>query len=220
MNSQTEENYLKSIYVITVENVSTASTNAIAKSLDTKASSVTDMLKKLGEKDLVNYTKYKGTTLTKKGHKIAANIIRKHRLWEVFLVERLAFGWEEVHEIAEQLEHIKSKELINRIDKLLDFPRFDPHGDPIPDKDGNVMLNKDTVLASELKVGEAGVIVGVNDTSTSFLKYLEGQRLTLGATIKVNTVYEYDNSIAIITNGNQELTISSQVSNNICLKKS
>src|SRR5690606_2378300 len=138
----------------------------------TKASSVTDMLKKLSDKQLVNYVKYQGVTLTKEGKKTAAKIIRKHRLWEVLLVEKLDFSWDEVHEVAEQLEHIDSDQLIDRLDKHLNFPKFDPHGDPIPSRDGDFPERK-KVLLSSLNTGDSGICVGVKDTSTSFLKFLD-----------------------------------------------
>ena len=133
-HSFTEENYIKTIYQLSFDK-SSVSTNSLANSLSTKASSVTDMLKKLSEKSLVNYEKYKGVTLTKEGEKVALNLTRKHRLWETFLVNKLNFEWHQVHEIAEELEHINSTELINRLDDFLDNPKFDPHGDPIPNID-------------------------------------------------------------------------------------
>ena len=131
MNSQTEENYLKAIFKIAENTNGKVSTNAIAEKLNTKASSVTDMIKKLAEKQLVMYEKYQGVKLTEDGEKIAIQIIRKHRLWEYFLVNTLDFKWDEVHEIAEELEHINSDALIDKLDKFLSFPQYDPHGDPI-----------------------------------------------------------------------------------------
>src|SRR5690554_5916872 len=142
MFSDSEENYLKSIFHLQRLSEDGVSTNAIADRMQTKASSVTDMLKKLADKDLVNYIKYQGVTLTNKGKKTAASIIRKHRLWEVFLVEKLDFNWDEVHEIAEQLEHIQSEKLIKKLDAFLGYPKKDPHGDPIPDADGEIISVK------------------------------------------------------------------------------
>src|SRR6202000_540504 len=136
MNTLAEENYLKSIYHLSL-NTESASTNQLAALLNTKASSVTDMLKKLADKELINYTPYQGVTLTPAGEKIAINIIRKHRLWEYFLVEKLGFKWDEVHEMAEEMEHISSNELIDRLDRFMGYPKYDPHGDPIPDSNGN-----------------------------------------------------------------------------------
>jgi DtxR family Mn-dependent transcriptional regulator len=218
MNSKSEENYLKSIYALTQENESGASTNAIAEMLSTKASSVTDMVKRLAEKDLVFYKRYQGVTLTKPGHKIAISIVRKHRLWEVFLVEHLNFKWDEVHDIAEQLEHIRSPELTNRLDAFLGSPQFDPHGDPIPDAEGNI-YERDTKLLSELNELETGVIVGVNDSSSTFLQFLEGQKLVLGTRVHVKERFDYDHSVVVMVNGDKELTLSHQVCHNLCLKK-
>ena len=140
MFTLSEENYLKAIYHLELVSDKGISTNAIAEQLETKASSVSDMVKKLSDKNVLVYKKYKGVKLTDLGKHTAANIVRKHRLWEVFLVEKLNFSWDEVHDVAEQLEHIKSPKLINQIDALLGFPTHDPHGDPIPDKDGNNSL--------------------------------------------------------------------------------
>src|SRR3984885_5178673 len=140
MNTFTEENYLKAIYHLSHESGS-VSTNQIAAALNTKAASVTDMLKKLADKALINYEKYQGVTLTSAGQKIALHIIRKHRLWEYFLVEKLNFKWDEVHEMAEEMEHISSVELIDRLDKFMDYPKHDPHGDPIPDSDGKFKVH-------------------------------------------------------------------------------
>lgn len=218
MNSRSEENYLKSIYALTQENENGASTNAIAEMLNTKASSVTDMVKRLAEKDLVFYKRYQGVTLTKAGHKIALSIVRKHRLWEVFLVEHLSFKWDEVHDIAEQLEHIRSSELTNRLDAFLGNPQFDPHGDPIPDAEGNI-YERETKLLSELNESETGVIVGVNDSSSSFLQYLEGQKLVLGTRVHVKQRFDYDHSAVVVVNNDKELTLSHQVCHNLCLKK-
>src|SRR3954464_4250115 len=136
MNTLAEENYLKSIYHLSL-NADNVSTNQIAASLNTRAASVSDMLKKLADKKLINYAKYQGVNLTAAGEKIAVNIIRKHRLWEYFLVEKLNFKWDEVHDMAEEMEHISSTELIDRLDKFMDYPKRDPHGDPIPDSNGN-----------------------------------------------------------------------------------
>ena len=171
MNSFTEENYLKAIFKLSMGSNKEVSTNAIAEQLDTKASSVTDMIKKLSDKKLVKYVKYKGVSLNEKGEEIAVSIIRNHRLWEVFLVEKLDFKWDEVHEFAEELEHIKSDKLTERLDTFLGFPKYDPHGDPIPDKDGNINRHKDITIAN-LKINDKGVIVGVKEHSKGYLKYL------------------------------------------------
>lgn len=218
MNTFTEENYLKAIYKLSKGNKSEGvPTNAIADLLNTKASSVTDMLQKLAEKGLVNYQKYQGATLTAKGRQIAIKTVRKHRLWEVFLVERLNFKWDEVHEVAEELEHINSDQLINNLDKFLGYPKFDPHGDPIPDKDGNIHVHKEISLA-DLKPGQEGIMVGVKEDNAKFLQYLESIQLILGAKVKVIKHYDYDDSIHVLLNKKQELTLSNKVSSNIYIK--
>src|SRR5690606_32835286 len=158
-----------------------------------------------------------GVTLTDKGRKTALSIIRKHRLWEVFLVEKLDFNWDEVHEIAEQLEHIHSEKLIDRLDKLLDFPKFDPHGDPIPSKDGKFM-ERDKILLSEVPVGENGICVGVKDTSSSFLKFLDKNSIALGKRIEVLEREEFDDSLQIIID-NKKLTISNLIASNLYMKR-
>tara|TARA_R110000850_G_scaffold271031_2_gene404915 strand:+ start:312892 stop:313548 length:657 start_codon:yes stop_codon:yes gene_type:complete len=216
MFSDSEENYLKAIFHLERFSRDGVSTNAIAEQMHTKASSVTDMIKKLSDKKLVNYVKYQGVTLTNEGKKTAAKIIRKHRLWEVFLVEKLDFSWDEVHEIAEQLEHIESDVLIEKLDKHLDFPKFDPHGDPIPSKDGT-FPERDKVLLSEIKVGESGVCVGVKDTSSSFLKFLDKNGVALGKKIKVLEHEEFDDSMRIQI-GNESITISHMIASNLYLK--
>lgn len=217
MLSKSEENYLKAIFHLSVKTEKGISTNAVAQQLDAKASSVTDMVKKLAEKELVFYKKYQGVTLTLTGEKIAANVIRKHRLWEVLLVEKFNFNWDEVHEVAEQLEHIHSEKLINELDAFLGHPKHDPHGDPIPDKDGNInFLEKE--LLSVVGVQSKAVCVGVKDTSSDFLRYLDKQGIALGKEITVLEKETFDNSMCIQINGN-EFTISQQVSNNIYVKQ-
>jgi len=218
MLSKSEENYLKTIWSLCLDDTKGASTNAIAKKMETKASSVTDMVKKLADKDLVNYKKYHGVTLTVSGKNIAVGIIRKHRLWEVFLLNHLHFKWDEVHDIAEQLEHIQSKELTKRLDEFLGTPRFDPHGDPIPDAEGNITDNRITHALSDLLVGETAIIVGVNDSSATYLRYLDGQNLVLGTSFTVVEVYDFDHSMQLKL-PNKELTVSHQVSQNLVVKK-
>ena len=170
--TRSEENYIKTIFHLGSKGSRDVSTNAIAEIMETKPSSVTDMIKRLSEKDLVNYKRYQGVSLTSLGTKTALAIIRKHRLWEVFLVEKLDFSWDEVHEVAEQLEHIKSDKLIDSLDRLLAYPKFDPHGDPIPDKNGS-FKERDRKLLSEVPVHTAGLCVGVKDSSATFLKFLD-----------------------------------------------
>lgn len=214
MHSFTEENYLKAIYHLSDGNQLVVSTNQIAEITNTKAASVTDMLKKLAEKALINYIKYQGVTLTDSGMKAAVNIIRKHRLWEVFLVEKLGFKWDEVHDIAEELEHVNSEKLINRLDDFLGNPATDPHGDPIPDRTG-IIKHKKLVKISDLQAGESGTISGVSEHSSIFLKLLEKLGLTLGAKIIVKELIEYDGSIMLTVNQDTERTISREVAKNI-----
>ncbi|MEN9907644.1 MAG: hypothetical protein RLZZ540_785 [Bacteroidota bacterium] len=211
-----EENYLKSIYHLTVVSSSGVSTNAIAEVMETKASSVTDMLKKLAEKDLVNYKKYQGVTLTDQGKLEAKMIVRKHRLWEVFLVEKLAFSWDEVHDIAEQLEHIKSEKLINKLDDFLGNPTEDPHGDPIPNAQGQ-LPKIDKQLLSDLSEGQKGICVGVKDTSSEFLKYLDKQGIALGSAIEIIGKESFDLSLRIKVD-NALLNVSSKIASNLFVK--
>ena len=217
MFSQSEENYIKAIFHLDAISREGISTNSIAKKLETKASSVTDMIKKLSEKEVVVYKKYKGVTLTSFGKKTAANIIRKHRLWEVFLVEKLNFSWDEVHDVAEQLEHIKSPKMINELDAFLGYPKRDPHGDPIPDKEGNLQVIEKSVL-STLEVNDTGVCVGVDDSSSEFLKFLDKQGIALGQQIKIREKEPFDGSL-VIQIKDKILSISSKIANNLYIQK-
>jgi DtxR family Mn-dependent transcriptional regulator len=170
-----EENYLKTIFHLERKLNSDVSTNALAERMQTRASSVTDMMQKLADKKMLVYKKYKGVQLTEKGKKAAAYVVRKHRLWEVFLVDKLKFHWDEVHDIAEQMEHIKSVELIKRLDAFLGHPDFDPHGDPIPDKEGNIKKAEKRLL-SELIKNQTGICVGVKESSPEYLQYLDKKK--------------------------------------------
>jgi len=214
MNTLAEENYLKSIYHLSL-NAENVSTNQLAAFINTKASSVTDMLKKLADKGLINYTPYQGVTLSKAGEKIAVNIIRKHRLWEYFLVEKLDFKWDEVHEMAEEMEHISSNELIDRLDKFMGYPKHDPHGDPIPDCNGLFKIHN-LKPVSAIGVHEGGVICGVRDHSPAFLQYLEKQSLVIGKKITVKEINEFDRSVILQAAG-KELQISREVANNLLI---
>jgi len=218
MNSYTEENYLKAIFKLSAKEIDGVSTNSIAKELDTKASSVSDMIKKLSDKKLVKYKKYQGVNLTQKGNKVAISILRNHRLWEVFLVDKLNFKWDEVHDLAEELEHINSEKLTNQLDAFLEFPKHDPHGDPIPDKDGEIHSHKDITLA-DLSTNEEGIIVGVKEHSKSYLNYLESINLVLGSEIKVINVIDFDNSMSITVNNEKSVNISHQACKNLIIKK-
>jgi DtxR family Mn-dependent transcriptional regulator len=218
MITLTEENYIKAIYHLGKQGIANVSTNAIAQEMETKASSVTDMVKKLSEKGYVDYKKYQGVSLTEKGKAIAISIVRKHRLWEVFLVEKLNFSWDEIHEVAEQLEHIKSKKLISQLDAFLGHPTHDPHGDPIPDETGNIK-KMDKILLSEAKVDDDCICVGVQDSSTEFLQYLDKHNIALGAHLKVLQREPFDNSITIKLK-DSELVISNVIANNLFVKVS
>ena len=211
-----EENYLKTIYHLTTVSEAEVSTNAIAEKMETKASSVTDMLKKLADKDWIHYKKYQGVSLTNKGQIAAKMIVRKHSLWEVFLVEKLHFPWDEVHDIAEQLEHIKSEELINKLANYLGNPTKDPHGDPIPDSDGNIIMIE-KVLLSELEIGQNGICIGVKDSSAAFLKYLDTNKIAIGSSIKLLSKEDFDLSLKIIIDS-KEMVISNKIASNLFVK--
>jgi len=215
MNSQSEEDYLKALYHLEMD-FNAVSTNSIAEYLYMKPSSVTDMLKKLSEKKFINYQKYKGTSLTKKGKLIALSIIRKHRLWETFLVEKLGFGWDQVHTIAEQLEHIKSDELIENLDNFLGNPKYDPHGDPIPSKDGNIEKMNQKILV-ELKASQKGIITGVKKGTASLLNYLDKEKVKLGDSIKVIEILEFDGTYIVEIN-KRKLTFSEKICQNLLLE--
>jgi DtxR family Mn-dependent transcriptional regulator len=212
MHSVSEENYIKAIYHAQ-QNDGLVSTNEIAARMNTRASSVTDMLKKLADKNLAEYIPYKGSKLTPSGMDCAMKIIRKHRLWEVFLVEKLDFSWDEVHEVAEQLEHIQSVKLIDELDKHLGFPKEDPHGDPIPDKNGKLIQKVKTTL-SQLKTGDLGTIIGVGNSSTQFLKYLNKNNLGLGSHIEVIEHEDFDGSQTIKTD-RYTFQVSKKISENL-----
>lgn len=208
-----EENYIKVIYHLSIVSPKGVNTNAIAGMLDTKASSVTDMMKKLSDKNLVSYQKYQGVTLSEKGLQSAKMIVRKHRLWEVFLVDKLGFSWDEVHEIAEELEHIKSEKLINKLDAFLGFPAADPHGDPIPDEKG--MIKKiEKQLLSDVILEKEFHCIGVKDSSAEFLKYLNKQKIALGSKLKIIEREDFDETL-VVEIDEKRLTISNKIANNI-----
>jgi len=218
MLSSTEENYLKAIYKISERDNKAASTNAISNEMSTSAASVSDMLQRLSSKGMTHYEKYKGVTLTTQGNQIATNLIRKHRLWEVFLVEKLNFTWDEVHDVAEQLEHIKSPDLVNRLDQFLEYPKFDPHGGPIPDAEGNFTHRRQIELTA-LSTEEVGILVGVEEDSSTFLKYLDQMGLSLGTELKVLEKFEFDGSVKLLVNNKEQITISNKVCKNLFVKK-
>lgn len=211
-----EENYLKVIYHLSLTATNGVATNAIANEMESKPSSVTDMVQKLAEKELITYKKYQGVTLTDKGRLMALMIVRKHRLWEVFLVDKLDFSWDEVHDVAEQLEHIKSEKLIDKLDEFLDYPTEDPHGDPIPDKNGAIK-KIEKYLLSEIEVGRKAICVGVKDSSSVFLQYLDKQQIALGSTIQVLAKETFDMSLALLVN-KKEVTVSNKIAGNLFVK--
>lgn len=216
MNTIAEENYLKAIFKLSFELENEVSTSSLAGHLSTKASSVTDMVQRLADKDLVNYVKYQGVSLTPTGEKIAIQLIRKHRLWELFLFQNLGFKWDEIHEIAEELEHIKSDLLVDRLDQFLNYPLIDPHGDPIPDQEGNFPENK-SIQLSQLKAGTKAVVVGVNDKSSSFLAYLDKIGIQLGTRIEILEWHDFDHSVDLRTNELNLNHLSYQSAQNILM---
>lgn len=211
-----EENYLKAIFHLQQQFDKGANTTALAEKMETKPSSVTDMLKKLADKNLVIYKKYQGAKLSDAGKETAIKVIRKHRLWEVFLVEKLGFSWDEVHDVAEQLEHIKSEKLTRELDKFLGYPKRDPHGDPIPNEKGNFTVY-DNRLLSAMEVGESGICMGVKDSSPDFLRYLDKIGISLGKEIFVIEKESFDQSVCIKINEASH-TISRVTATNLYIK--
>lgn len=217
MNSQIEENYLKAIYKLSQEENAPVSTSKLAEELGVQSASVTDMIKKLSQKNLLSYKKYHGVSLSDKGRSEAVRIIRKHRLWETFLVEKLGFGWGEVHDVAEQLEHVRSEQLVDRLDAFLNYPKVDPHGDPIPDKDGVVRKQTNVPLTS-LKSGESGVISAVKHDGKDLLDYLDRHNLVLGNQLEVIEKLEFDGSMEVKVSG-QNQYVSEKIAGNILIAK-
>ncbi len=211
--SISEENYLKAIYHLQKTD-GTVSTNELAKELNTKPASITDMMKKLKAKKLLNYQPYRGFRLNAYGTKVALTIIRRHRLWEFFLAQKLKFSWDEVHEVAEELEHVSNKKLIDRLDEFLGFPRVDPHGDPIPDVNGKIEVSK-KINITELPLHTAGTVASISDQSSEILELLEHRNITIGTKIEVNKKFEFDNSMEIKIGRQAAFTISEQLAKNI-----
>jgi len=214
--SQAEENYLKAIFKITEREAGPALTNAVAAAMQTTAASVTDMLKRLSDKQLLTYEKYRGAVLTDEGERIATALIRKHRLWEAFLTDKLGFAWDEVHDLAEQLEHIQGDALTARLDAFLGYPRFDPHGDPIPDAEGRWAPRPQAPL-SAMQPGQLGCMTGVGDHSPAFLQYLDQLGLRLGAVVEVTERVAYDQS-TLVRIGGRAVVLSDKVCQNLFLK--
>ena len=215
--SHTEENYLKAIFKLSGKEKTPVSTSAIAEVMQTAAASVTDMLKRLTEKEYLLYEKYKGARLSQTGQKVAIHLLRKHRLWETFMVEKLNFSWDEVHVVAEQLEHIQSTKLIDQLDRFLGYPKFDPHGDPIPDRDGHFEHPSPTSLA-DLEPGQQAVIVGVQEDSAPLLRYLEQCQLVIGTQLALLQVLEFDQSHQVRLESGQEYTLTHKVAQNLYIK--
>ena len=218
MQTYSEENYLKAIFKLTSGDVKLVSTGKLAQELKINAASVTEKIKKLSQKKWIEYKKSKGVKLTDKGKKLAVEIVRKHRLWEFFLVEKLKFNWDEVHGIAEELEHINSTDLVDRLDAYLGYPKYDPHGDPIPDKDGN--FAKDVFhLLSAINSSKQVVMTGVLDHGTEFLRYLNKIELGIGEELQILDRFDYDQSIRVrLINKKIDLNISKQVAENILVR--
>lgn len=213
-HSFTEENYLKLIYALASRGADEVSTNALAEVTATRAASVTDMLKRLADKELIHYRKYQGVRLTDEGERLALKIIRRHRLWEVFLVDKLGFGWDQVHEIAEEMEHIRSDELVERLDSFLGNPQFDPHGDPIPTTAGQMPTAPSQILA-DLLPAQTACLSGVLDHSAAFLQHLDRSGLVLGCTVNVSEISPFDRSMRVIIPPGQTLFVSYDVARNL-----
>lgn len=218
MLSLAEENYLKTIYHLSSLGSKSVSTNEIANSLKTKPASVSDMIKKLAKKKIVSYKKYQGVQITEKGEKTALQIIRNHRLWEVFLVDKLDFPWNEVHVIAEQLEHIKSPLLILKLDKFLNYPRIDPHGVSIPDENGNLNVPPKIPLI-QIELNKQVLITNINNSDTSLLKYLDKLKISPGTKIKIIDRNDFDGSLEIKLPIGNNVFISKKVAKNLLVSE-
>ena len=218
MLTHTEENYLKAIFSLSGPEKSVVSTNAVAEAISTSAASATDMIQKLSKKKLVAYHRYQGVTPTPAGAKLALDVIRKHRLWEVFLVQKLKFKWDEVHDVAEQLEHVDSTMLIEQLDRFLGYPKYDPHGDPIPNANGDMESNPTTTI-NLLHPGDECLVICAKDSSTSFLNYLDKIKISLGAKLRVLDYFDYDNSLSVSIDNSPPITLSQKVSENIYVDK-
>jgi len=214
MQTLSEENYLKIIHSLDEHGIKKITLTAIAEALNNNPASVIDMLKKLSDRKLVRYEKTQGTNLTAKGRAIALSIIRKHRLWEVFLLEKLGYGWDQIHEIAEQLEHIQYPDLADRLDNFLGFPQYDPHGDPIPSANGE-MITLNGMGLDEVAIGKPYKVVGVKDTSHEFLQYLKKLDIGIGAEITVNEKISFDSSIVIRIGKDTQTSVSKMFSQNL-----
>ncbi len=216
MLSLTEENYLKAIYHLSSDGTRGVLTSEIADAMQTKAASVTDMIKRLSTKGLVSYEKYHGVEITRQGKADALNVIRKHRLWETFLVNKLGFDWSDVHEVAEQLEHIQSPLLIEKLDHFLGHPSYDPHGHPIPDKNGKIASLKNQPL-SLIEKGKQCKVCSVTDSSSSFLHYLDKVGIHIGSVLLVQEKQAFDGSLEVVVDGRKTTSLSKEASENIMI---
>lgn len=217
LKTATEENYLKAIFKLSQANISKVSLTSIAELMEINSASVIDMIKKLVAKGWLNYDKKNGAELTESGKQSAIQIIRKHRLWEVFLYKKLHYGWDEVHSMAEQLEHIHHDDLADRLEAFLGHPEFDPHGDPIPKSNGKIPTLQG-VLLEDTKVGDYCEVVAVKDTSSVFLQYLGKLSLSIGSTIEVEEKIEFDGSMVISINNQSATTISQKLAENLIVQ--
>lgn len=211
--STSEENYIKAIFHLQGDDV-TVTTNELARELKTKPASVTDMMKKLKTKKLLHYQPYQGFRLSSEGSKVALGIIRRHRLWEYFLSEKLKFSWDEVHAVAEHLEHVSSKKLIDKLDEFLGFPRSDPHGDPIPDANGKIETSKQ-VCITELALNKPAMVSHVSDQSSGILELLKHKNISIGTRLEVKKKFDFDHSMEIKIRQQQPFNISEQLAKNI-----
>lgn len=215
MNSFTEENYLKAMFSLS-EKSGEITVNDLSKSLNIKMPTVNSMVKRLSNKGYINYQSYKPMTLTEEGRKAALLVIRKHRLTEMFLVEKMGFGWEEVHEVAEQIEHIHSPKFFAKMDEMLDYPKVDPHGSPIPDKSGQINLKNYNPLSSFSK-GDKVTLVAVTNSNDEFLKYLNSKNLQLDTEIEVLEKEEFDQSMTVKYDG-RKVTLSDKVTEKLLVE--
>jgi DtxR family Mn-dependent transcriptional regulator len=211
--SVSKENHLKAIFHLQQEQ-GIVTTNALAMALQTRPASVTDMLKKLKEQRLLLYERYKGFRLSNEGRKAAVLVIRKHRLWEYFLVKKLQFGWDEVHEIAEELEHISSRELIDRLDAFLGFPEADPHGDPIPDSQGRLQARR-TICLSDLPLNKTVQVSGIASQTTEMLEILQYHHIRLGTRLEIRKKFPFDDSLEVKVRNRPPVTLSARVAKNV-----
>ncbi|HVZ95373.1 MAG TPA: metal-dependent transcriptional regulator [Chitinophagaceae bacterium] len=211
--SPSEENYVKSIYNLQLK-TGKVNTNSLAALLDTTAASTTDMLKRLKSKNLLEYKKYYGFRLNSAGNKYALKIIRKHRLWEFFLVSKLNMEWEKVHDIAEELEHVSSAELIEKLDNFLGNPTIDPHGDPIPDGKG-VMPVMNQIALKDLPLKKSGTVSSVSNQSRKMMEMLNHYRIKIGASIRVLKTFDFDGSLQVKIGKQAECVISGMAAQNI-----